>query len=183
MNKYVEFWNFFKEHEQEIYNNIMDDIDFYVTLIQNKLELIHPYLAFEISQKKEPKRELIISADGLIDVYDHVIHLYNKKPLLKYFDVIKFRQPEHNDEHKIELEGLTLSYDDIFFEYTKEQTSIFIKVFIKGYDLKDQRYSHIMFLLLDSLIGEEQVIKHIIVTDVLPYQNNQINIRELQLIL
>lgn len=173
MDKYNEFWKWFVSIEEVLYKNIEVKADYYVPLIQEKLELIHEDLAFEISEILEnQKREFILSADGIYQAFDAVIDLYETRPQMNRFDIVKFRQKEGVLQHSIELDGLTLSYDDIFFTYDVSE-DVVLNVYIKGYDTKDNRYVHLYFLLLDSLLGEYGAVTKIDKTNVHPYTKNE----------
>ena len=53
-----------------------------------------------------------------------------------------------------------MSADDIYLQY-KIDKIIHLQFFIKDYDVHDQRYGQIAFILLDNLIGEYFVMTKI----------------------
>ncbi len=170
MNKYQKFWEWFTEFEEDIYFNVEQKVEEYVPLIQEKLFDINENLAFEISEVLEDKtRQFIISADGIYSAFDDVLKLSNCDLDLSKWKIIPFRQSEEVTWHSVELDGLTLSYDEIYFTYEVICGLLDMKVYIKNYDRKDNRYVHAYFLLLDSLIGEYDAVTLFKETEVLPY--------------
>lgn len=159
--------------EEPLYKNVETKMEYYVPLIQENLASINEDLAFEISEVLESgKREFIISADGIYTAFDSVIDLYETRPTMNRFDVVKFRQKEGVLKHSIELDGLQLSYDDIFFTFERGD-EFELDVYIKGYDNSDNRYVHLYFLLLDSLLGEYDAVTLIDKTTVHPFDEEK----------
>ena len=72
-------------------------------------------------------------------------------------------------DQAIELDGLYLSYDDIFYQVHSYTLPLKLTIFIKDYDGKDQRYVHGYFLLFDTLIGERNVALYTETLGVHPY--------------
>lgn len=169
MNKYQAFWTWFKENEKEYFLNIEKDMGNLVPLLQEKLWEINEDLAFEISEVLDDNsREFIISADGIYSAFDDVLQLYSYRLDLSKWKIVPFRAREEVTSHSVELDGLTLSYEDISFAYKIEENKISITVYIKNYDNVDNRYVHAYFLLLDSLVGEYDAVTMFNKTVILP---------------
>lgn len=178
MNKYEEFWNWFNQYQEDIHNNVEEKMEHYVPLIQEKLSIVNENLAFEISEVLyDNTREFIISADGIYSAFSDVLELSKSCFELSNWKIVPYRQPEEVVWHSVELDQLTLTYDDIFFTYETVNNLIKIKVYIKKYDNKDNRFIHAYFLLLDSLIGEYDAVTLFKETEVFPY-NKSISVYE-----
>ena len=161
MDQYTEFWKWFALNEEKFFNEIEKDTDSVVTLINEKLKNINPELEFEITLEiEEDKRNFIISADGVVDLFDLVISFCKKARDYKYWRIIPFRP--------------SLDYKDVFFTYKQIEMGIDIEVYVRGYEGTDNRYVHIYFLLLDSLVGEYDAVTIIKNTQIFPLSNNMI---------
>ena len=64
---------------------------------------------------------------------------------------------------------MVLSYYDIFYSLNVSE-KVTINVYIKNYVKEDNRFVHLYFLLLDSLIGEYQAVTLIDETTVSLYE-------------
>ncbi|MCF7925565.1 MAG: hypothetical protein K9L26_03430 [Candidatus Izimaplasma sp.] len=168
MNKYKQFWEWFLTHEIKFYNDIETKAEIYVPLIDKRLKTIQQDLVFEISELlSDQKREFIISADGMARAFDDVFKLKNAFPGHPRWYITALRQREKNNQHHVEIDSLTLGYEDIFFIEHLSDKGIILDVYIEGYQKDDNRYIHGYFLLLDSLIGEYDAVLTIIDTNIL----------------
>ena len=81
----------------------------------------------------------------------------------------------------IDVDGIKLDYDDVYFTYSTEEDYLNLDIYIKGYDQEDNRYIHTYFILLDSLIGEFDAVTKIGQTTVFTFveEDSLLNIREL----
>ena len=181
-NKYNVFWDWFQNKEEYIYNNIETTPNELAVLIQSELSKVNNDLLFEIPfLVVNDKRDFIVSADGVESLFEEVIHLVNNAPTLQYFNVIPFRPRTYQKDQVIEMDGIYVSYEDVFFQYELTDLPININVYIKGYDGEDNRYIHAYFILLDTLIGEYDAVTLIDETYVYPYTEDSdlLNITEI----
>ncbi len=173
MDKYKKFWEWFFTIENDVYKHIEQKAETYVPLIDERLKQIHADLVFEISEQLDNYRQFIISADGMARAFDDVFKLKEAFPGHSNWEVIALRQREHTLQHHVELDGLTLGYEDIFFSEKQEEDGLTLDIYIDDYDHEDNRYVHGYFLLLDSLIGEYDAVSFIKDTNILesPHKN------------
>lgn len=167
MNQYETFWQWFFKNESHFYENIEQTAEHWVPLIDKELKKIHPDLVFEISEQLNNARQIIISADGILDAFEYVFKLKQTFTHHPRWKMVALRQRENTLNHHVELDGLTLGYENIFFSLIKLNSGFHIHVFIDGYDGLDQRYVHAYFLLLDTLIGEYDAVTYIVKTTLL----------------
>ena len=151
-------------------------------LIAEQLKVVHSDLVFEISfEKEDNKMTFVISADGDIALFPLVIELCGKAPTYERWNIVAFRPRLKQQNQVIEIDGIKLDYDDVYFTYSTEDDFINLDIYIKGYDQEDNRYIHTYFILLDSLIGEFDAVTKIGLTTVFSYIEDEVlmNIREL----
>lgn len=163
-DKYELFWDWFNKRQEYIYDHLETDTDNVALEIQKELKTIHEDLAFEISfEKVQDKRNFVVSADGNKHLFPIVIEFTNKAPVYKHWNITPFRPRLNQFNQVIEMEGIKLDYDDIYFNYIEddEEDKIHLNVFVQGYDGEDNRYVHAYFLLLDSLVGEYDAVTKI----------------------
>lgn len=167
MNNIHIFWNWFVSRCDYIYDNLETDTDNIALEVTEHLKAINIDLEFEISFDFEGVfRELIISADGLIDLFDIVTEIVSYAPNFAHWKITAFRQRLHQRNQRIDLEGISMDYNDIFFRCKVLTEGIQIEVYLAQFDGVDNRYVHLYFLLLDSLIGEYDSVKYIVSTKV-----------------
>ncbi len=153
--KYELFWEWFSDQEEFINSNLEVNTTEIATLVNQKLQEVHPGLAFEIPfELVNRKRQLIISADGIEAVFPEVTNMYDVAPDLDDWEIFAFRQRYDTVNYTVEVDGLLLSYSDVYFQYDLTDLPLDIDVYIRGYDNEDNRYVHAFFLLLDGLVGE-----------------------------
>ena len=123
----------------------------------------------------EDKRNFVISADGIYALFPTVIKLANSSKEYERWNIIPFRPRLHQENQVIELNGVSLDYDDIFFRYVEDEKEdiIHIDVFVVGYDGEDNTYIHTYFILLDSLIGEYDAVTKIGNSTMYPFDSEQ----------
>ncbi len=182
VNKYTTFWEWFQKKEKYIFENIEANANELALLIQEQLSKVNEDILFEIPfLVMNDKRDFILSADGVESLFEEVIHLCNNAPDLSNWNVIPFRPRTYQKDQVIEMDGIYLSYEDIYFQYELTDLPLNINIYIKGYDGEDNRYIHAYFILLDTLIGEYDAVTLIDETYVYPYEEatNLINITEI----
>ena len=121
----------------------------------------------------EDKRNFVISADGIYTLFDVVLDLVNGAPPYQRWNIIAFRPRLHQRNQVIELDGISLDYDDIYFRFQESSyNKLNLDVYIRGFDGEDNRFIHVYFILLDSLIGEYDAVTLIEMTTILPLDHD-----------
>lgn len=170
-NKYIEFWNWFTKNESAINRGIEKNANDFAFDIYAELTKVHPELHFEIPfERKNGKREFIISADGIKEIFPEVIALAEVAPNYEDWIITPFRPRTYQRNQVTEMDGIFLSYEDIYFSYIKKENRLDMNVYIKNYDGVDNRYVHAYFILLDTLIGEYDAVTFISNTSVFPLE-------------
>lgn len=176
------FWEWFSDNELMIYQELENKTEDIAFLIAEQLKLVHHELVFEISfEREDEKMSFVISADGDIELFPLVIELCGIAPQYERWNIVPFRPRLHQKNQVIDVDGISLDYDDVYFSYSVHEDYINLDIYIKGYEQDDNRYIHTYFILLDSLIGEYDAVTKIGITTVYTYIEDQslFNIREL----
>ncbi|WNS77903.1 hypothetical protein RRU94_05340 [Domibacillus sp. DTU_2020_1001157_1_SI_ALB_TIR_016] len=150
------FWQWFKEVQQDYYQLSEENYEPLFNQLEKKLRKVHKDLAFEFSADLiNGKREFIISADGVEELFPVVRELVDQAPSLNGFDIIAFRQPSEEGCH-ISIDGLTLTDEDVYFDYLydPEAELVDLRFFIKGFDAENMAYDQAVFIMMDTVLGE-----------------------------
>ena len=85
--------------------------------------------------------------------------LVNSAPEMEKWNVVAFRQPS-SAINEVVCQDIKLCKDDVYFYYLDghSKSKLDLKFYIKSYDANDPRYLNCLFLLLDSLLGEYEVM-------------------------
>jgi hypothetical protein len=168
------FWTWFEMNHEYINNELDKNPDDIALLIREQLDEENPNIHFDIPFKKHNnKRQFILSADGIQEYFTDVIRLYENHPHIEGWEFILFRPRTYQIDQVIDMDGLQLSYEDIFFKDFYHNDQLYVDVYIKGYQEQDHRYVHAYFILLDTLIGEFDAVTYITQTRVYPYTESQ----------
>lgn len=162
-DKIEEFWEWFLKNEEGYYNFEESQYESLFKRMEKKLRSIDENLAYEFGVSlKNGKREFIISAGGIESSFGTVLTMVEKAPLMDRWEIIPFRQ-RSNDEVNIKMNDIEIGTDDFYFTYSKTESEekIDIMLFIKGFDENVDDWYEITFLMLDSVIGEYDVVTHI----------------------
>ena len=149
------FWNWFCKNSQMIYD-FEENQEVIFDKIQEQLHKINPNLTFEISSVKNGKRDFVISADGIIEVFPFVEKLYSARPELEEWNFVKFR-PRRKIDNSIRIGNKELNPADIKFMFIQDDSDgkIGIVLFMNGYNENEiEVYDQIGFLFLDEALGE-----------------------------
>jgi hypothetical protein len=156
------FWIWFTNNSENLFHfeknqdQIFDDLS-------SELKKVHPDLVFEFGPVIDNKRDFVISADGIRAAFPAVELLYENKPKLNDWNIIKFR-PRRKSIFTIELNGKKITPEDLKFALLNEDdsTKSGIILFIKGFNkIEEENYTHIAYLFLDQIIGEFDVETHV----------------------
>jgi len=150
------FWDWFKDNEDKIFEFEKDQEKIFNELVR-ELQKVHKNLAFVFSSVKDGKREFIISAGGMKDAFSNVNLLVKEAPKLSRWKFLAFR-PRIELPGNITLGGVELIVDDIYFLHELNGKKINVEFYSKQLDEKNQQIFGALFILLDALIGEYDVL-------------------------
>lgn len=162
--KQEKFWKWFSNNQDKLYNADVQGHEMqnlFFDEISAELRKINPDLVFEFSPVQENgKKEFTISADGLKELFPIVISLVDKAPKIEQWKFTAFRQRIPGDGIAVKFQDFNIGYSDLFFRYTEENEKLGIELNIRHYTGEPQMQNGI-YILLDSLLGEYDVVKAI----------------------
>ena len=162
-NKISEFWNWFIANEHTFYYGTEEDSlreELFLEL-RTKIKGINSDLTFEFTPILEGElKQLTISADGLREVFPVVIDLINKAPKHPHWEFIAFRQRVESTNLVIEMGDVKMEMSDIYFRFAEVDDTLGLELNIRNFKNSEQEKLAV-FILLDSLIGEYDVVTQI----------------------
>lgn len=158
-SNYTKFWTWFQSQEQYIFDELEEHPDEIAEQIAVNLERIDSDLVFDIPfDIIDGKREFIVSADGDKNLFPIVQEFVKNAPYFERWKIVGLRPRTNQLDQAIDIDGLYLEYEDIFFVLKNQLFPLDVDVYIKGYNVEDNRYVHGYFLLLDTLVGEYNAV-------------------------
>ena len=162
--KVKDFWNWFIANEHTFYYGTEEDAlreELFVEL-DEKIKEISEDLTFEFSPILEGEfKQLTVSADGIKAAFPMVIALIKKAPKHPHWEFIAFRQRIDTTDLSIQMGDVEIEMSDIYFRFAEgEGNTLGIELNIRDFRDSDQEKLAV-FILLDSLIGEYDVVTQI----------------------
>ena len=160
--KAANFWNWFSanqnkfsfinEVEEAERDNLLDE---FITVLHQFNENIY----FEIGgHPDEDKKELIITAEGVVDYFPEVEKLVEAAPEFEQWEVIAFKPPM-GEGFKTNYAGIEFDPEKIIFiplENEEQPDAIGINVCYPDFDESDREVlMEGTYLMLDTIIGEK----------------------------
>lgn len=149
-----EFWNWFREHEQELWDFEKDRERIFDELA-SELRKVDADLTFEFGPKS-PRREFVVSAGGIRRAFSAVSSLVAAAPTLDRWRVMGFR-PRRSPLNVIEFQDKRVHPNEVQFSLLDDGKTPGIYLFIPGYKEGDATLKQIGYLLLDDALGEYDV--------------------------
>jgi hypothetical protein len=154
-NKYKEFWLWFKNKSDDIFN-FESNTDKILDKLHHELHKINENLTFEFGPIINNKRIFIISADGIKEAFNDVETLFVNKPLLDKWEIIKFRQRGDINNY-ITMGNITVYPENIRYLIFPHDKKIGLMLFIKDYNINPEINKQIGYIFLDNALGEYDV--------------------------
>lgn len=169
--KEEKFWEWFSENEINLFNaKNMEDV--YIQKLLSKIKKVHPGLTFEFSTVTDGKKILVISADGISKYFPHVIKLVNEPKLITRWIIVPFRQRLNmNGAFSIKIGDSISDWNNFYFVIKDTGRKLDLNIYVKGVDTVNNTVINAVFLLLDSAIGEYDVVTKIGRVDVNPFSD------------
>lgn len=159
MTDYQKFWNWFVEHEQDLFN-FEEDKERVFGELADELRKVDGDLTFEFGPK-EATREFVISAGGIKRAFPTVTALTAAAPRLNNWVITAFRPRRDTLQtdplRTVEFRGKRVDANNVQFTLLDNGQLAGIYLFIPGFEDEDEDIQQIAYLLLDSLLGEYDV--------------------------
>jgi hypothetical protein len=167
------FWKWFQKNESTIFQSEINQKQ----VLDNISEHLSKYkegLVFEISQENNGKREFIISADGLKELFPAVESLKVAAPRLERWSIVAFR-PRMKDyaTFKLDYAGKKFDPEEIWI-YPRIREGHFDLIIYHPLFAEKERNSYVSgaYILLDMALGEYDVVTGIRYIDHQKLPNN-----------
>ena len=154
------FWRWFEDNSTRLFAFESDQENVFDQL-QGALGKVDKGLTFEFGPVEGGRRDFVLSADGIREVFPVVERLVEAAPGLPQWTIIAFRPPRSPDV-ELSLGRHTLAARDLWFAAHADGDRIGLTVFVPGLTEKNKRsLAHAGFLLLDNALGEYVVETHV----------------------
>ena len=149
-----EFWNWFSEHEERLFDFESEKGDEIMSEIKAQLNKAEPDLTIEANVVKDGKRQLEISADGDTDKFDNVKAVVAEAPPLTKWQVVAFRQPIR-ESFVLNFGNIELDTSKLFFLPFEEDGNLDLVIFGEGFkDYDEEELVEFGFIMMDNILGE-----------------------------
>ncbi len=165
-----EFWNWFKNNQDEFFNldyEKMDGIEEAFKILDKWLKPLNESITYEFSPILENgKRRFILSAEGNREAFQDLLYLFKRSPELEKWEIIPFKQGFDGDPQLEFNNGYTLSWDKVMFESKETKEGLSIDFYIEDYDKGNEDFEMGLVILLDSYLGEYDAVMQIRYADI-----------------
>lgn len=148
-NRAAPFWKWFTDHATELHAN--QDLRVVMESISAELKKVYPGVFAEIG-KQGDELMLVISADGIKDLFPQVQEVYAARPTVPGWKIVAFRQRDAS--FAIEMGGKKIEPKTVKFVGTPGEGKLDIEVYLPGFKEDDEELKKIGFIILDHMIGE-----------------------------
>lgn len=123
------------------------------------LQRVHPSVTWVMGDTEDGRRELIVSADGILEAFPAVHAICDAAPPLPAWVVTRFR-PRWPEISPIEMDGVRLDPADVRVLLSPDPNpdKLTATIFLPAHDpAQDRQYRSIAMLFLDYCLGEYDV--------------------------
>ncbi len=157
------FWNWFVKNHKKL-EAFIDEGANDMAIYGKLTEVMKDYndiLFPELTVGDKAKYRLIITPDGLKEGIEPTKALYDDKPDIPNWEVVKYRQPY--DDFRIEMDGLSFDSEvlRILAQIDHEREMVDLAIYIPGMNNDEKKYKHLAFLYLDHVLGEFNVLTRV----------------------
>lgn len=150
----AQFWAWFEQNEDMLFH-LEKDQERTLEQLTEAMAAVHPKLHFGVGPEVDGRRDFVITADGLKDVFPAVEALHAAAPALPRWTFIKFRPRGPAAPMTLRLGDLAVESSDVEVAVEADGEKAGFTVFVKGYDESQrEQFLHAVFLMLDHTIGE-----------------------------
>ncbi len=152
------FWTWFNSHQSTYAQLDPTNLEDWFATLGEKLSEIDEDLVFELSSAPEHgKHMLVISGDGMRRAFPAVVSLVDAAPDLPDWEIVAFRQPNQMDAFSVDIADFRLTPGDVKFSFTPIEAGLELHLYIHNYDRNQPHHYLACMILLESLLGENDV--------------------------
>jgi len=150
-----DFWNWFStkyaaEHSTSM--TVQENSEATAGEITRRLKTINKDLTWQFGKRDGIKRQLIISAGGIKQLFPVVTEVVKDAPELKYWSIIAFK-PRLEKLEPIEIDGIMVSPEDIFFTAQPHDGVVDVSILL-DHTIPLATAEKIAVMMLDQALGE-----------------------------
>jgi hypothetical protein len=165
------FWSWFQTNQQALFSSDNPGDMEHVSLGE-KLKRIEDDLTYEIGRVENGKREMAVSADGILELFPLVEKIVKAAPKMEKWKVVAFRQrvaeanlkelaikgaPVNLSKETAKEEGVEIAVRDMRAAIERTGDKARITVFIKGYN-KQESQDNLALVMLQQALGEYDMV-------------------------
>jgi hypothetical protein len=168
-SKEEKFWGWFAANADKL-AQVKDGSEPVVKATGRAIDAYNRELAWTVGNG-EGRHLFIISAEGIAANIPIVKRLVDAAPAIPGWQVIAFR-PRDPEVERVQVNNITVALDDVFFSEIDDEpddSHLHLRFFVSGLDANDpDPHCHGVFLLLDTVIGEYDVMTKLGALDFAP---------------
>lgn len=156
--KITEFWHWFSQHEAAFLPDVPDET--VMLAVKSKLQQLNEGLTAEMETNELGRRTLVLSTGGNKKLLALVFKIVSQAPRLKWWQVLALRRkkPGHVE---INIDRIRLSSDQLFYQSKTKGKMMSVVVWGPQIDPDDEACEAALWLLLQYLVGEWELISRI----------------------
>lgn len=156
-----QFWEWFQtksEYLMDIDNIPQKEKDELMRDFDNVLATYSEGISYELGELTTNGRKITFSAEGDEEYFEDVIELCTNIPILDFWDIVAFKQPQ-GGKVRIKFEDYTLSSKDLWFMPLENQENEInekfgLKIALKDCKEEDEDQLIAVYTLIEAMIGE-----------------------------
>lgn len=156
INTAESFWLWFEDNSEKFYNADISSLEWIMNQIHYNLKQVDERLIFEISVTEEGQRELLITANKDVELFDLVDNFCSIKPQLENWNIYSLRPRQELTETVYMHNDLSINLDKItFLFFEAEGNKVGIMYLIEdATDANIFLYTSAINKLTEVLVGE-----------------------------
>lgn len=154
------FWKWFSAKSAQFFD-FEQNQDRLFDELSKALSKVNEALCFEFGPKRDDgKREFIVSAGGVVEVFSAVLKLTDQAPALQQWEIVAFRPrrpADFIDGMALDIDGYVLEAEQVGFVIEPDGQRVGLNVFVKEHDVAKESVIFATYLMLDTVLGEYDV--------------------------
>lgn len=156
-----QFWEWFQtksEYLMDIDNLPQKEKDELLEEFDSVLATYSEGISYELGELTTNGRKIIFTAEGDEEYFEDVIELCTNIPILDFWDIVAFKQPQ-GEKVRIKFEDYTLNSKDLWFMPLENQENELnekfgLKIALKDCKEEDEDQLIAVYTLIEAMIGE-----------------------------
>lgn len=168
------FWQWFVAHQDELFDVDGEQEQRIFDELSEQLTRVRPNLTFEFGPLKADRRQFVISADGIPEIFPAVSSLVAAAPKLDRWLITAFR-PRRTPISSLQIGEIRIDPKKVEFSLLTKGSLIAIQLFIPGLNEDDVIRKQIAYIMLDDALGEYDVETKVGSIQMLPPESSSVS--------